>query len=78
MKVVFLIALAFLFSCAEKVQYRNVHVPIKCQPPEIEEPRYIKPLQDTSYPELLQILLENYRMCRTYSEKLKQALEVCR
>ncbi|QWK19748.1 MAG: hypothetical protein KNN13_09800 [Hydrogenobacter thermophilus] len=77
--ILFLIASVFLFSsCAEKVQYRNVYVPVKCQIPEIEEPQYIKPSENTSYPDLLKILLENYRMCRVYSEKLKQSMEVCK
>lgn len=76
--ILLLIASIFLFSCAEKVQYKNVYVPVKCQVPEIEEPQYIKPSENANYPEILKTLLENYRMCKVYSEKLKQSQEVCK
>ncbi len=51
--ILLLIASIFLFSCAEKVQYKNVYVPVKCQVPEIEEPQYIKPSENANYPEIL-------------------------
>lgn len=75
--VALLLPFLFLFSCAEKVIYKTVSVPVKCQPPEPEEPTYIKPTQDMSYTDVLKALIENYRMCRMYSEQLKKAQEVC-
>ena len=66
----------FLFSCAEKVVYKTVAVPVRCQIPKVEEPEYIKP-SCASYTEILKALIENYRMCRIYSEELKKATEVC-
>jgi hypothetical protein len=67
----------FLFSCAEKVVYKTVAVPVRCQIPKVEEPEYIKPSRGASYTEILKALIENYRMCRIYSEELKKATEVC-
>ncbi len=67
----------FLFSCAQKTAYKTVQVPVRCQVPKVEEPNYIKPSDQMSYPELLKALIENYHMCRMYSEELKKAMEVC-
>jgi hypothetical protein len=77
MKLLVVSFILFLFSCAEKVVYKTVAVPVRCQIPKVEEPEYIKPSSGASYTEILKALIENYRMCRIYSEELKKATEVC-
>jgi hypothetical protein len=70
------VSLFFLFSCAEKVKQVQVPVPVRCQPPEVPPPQYLKPETDNPV-DILKILLRNYEMCLNYSNMLREAQKVC-
>ena len=72
------IAILFLTSCATTGVVHTEPTLIKCQIPDIPKAE-LKPINDnTSYPEKLQIILNNYLLLQRENELLRKAIDVCR
>jgi len=72
------IAVLLLTGCATTGTIHTEPTLIKCQIPDIPQAD-LKPINDTaSYPEKLQIILNNYLLLQRENELLRKAIEVCR
>lgn len=79
MKLYVILLSSFLFfSCATKTVTVEKPVYIKCSIPEIPPAQLEKVPENASYPEKLQVILNNCLKIKQENELLRKAMEVCR
>jgi len=77
MRWLVLLSLVVVTGCAPQTRYVEKPVYLKCQVPEIP-PAELTPIPESaSYPEKLQIILNNCLKIKRENELLREALKLC-